>query len=338
MKLIQVGVGGFGSQWLQRISNAPERARHAALVDVSPETLAKAAVEAQVPAGRCFSDLATAIAATRGEADAVLVVVPPQHHRAAVVTALEAGLPALCEKPMAGTPEDCAAMVACAQRTGVPFAVSQNYRYRQAMWTAHRLIKEGTLGAIGQVRLDFWLHCDFRGTFRETMAHPLILDMSIHHFDLIRFVTGLDAVSVRAEGWNPPWSQFRGDASAACLFAMSNGARVLYNGSWHARGPHDGWNGSWLIECEHGFLRIHKDRITRHLGPESVKGVPEPGEEVELDALPLRDQDFVLDDFSRAVNEGRRPLTDGEDNLKSIGMVFAAVDSLACGERVEVGG
>jgi predicted dehydrogenase len=264
-------------------------------------------------------------------------VVPPQHHRAPVETALNAGLPVLCEKPMAGSPEDCAAMVACAKRTGVTFAVSQNYRYRPAMWTARKVLASGELGAIGQARLDFWLYLNFRGTFRETMDHPLILDMSIHHFDLIRFITGLDPVSVRAESWNPPWSQFRGDASACCLFEMANRARVLYNGSWHARGQHDGWNCSWLIECERGFLRIAGDRITKYVGEEPGKNVADVGEVVPLDPMPLTEQAYVLDDFARAISERRRPLTDGFDNLRSVGMVFGAVESLGRNARVALG-
>ena len=120
----------------------------------------------------------------------------------------------LVEKPLAGTREDCLALVETARRLGRELAVSQNYRYRPVIETARRVIASGRLGAIGQAQVDFRIHHDFRGTFRESMADPLILDMAVHHFDLIRFVTGLEPRRVAATSWNPPWSQFGGDASA----------------------------------------------------------------------------------------------------------------------------
>jgi len=199
------------------------------------------------------------------------------------------------------------------------------------MQTARRLIAEGALGAIGQVRMDFWLHHDFRGSFREAMAHPLILDMAIHHFDLLRFVTGLDPVSVRAESWNPPWSQFRGDASAACLFTMTNGARVLYDGSWHARGQHTGWNGDWLIEGERGCLRIVKDRLWLRQGP--VHGGAADEVEVAADALAVGGQEALLDEVIAAIRAGRPAPTTGADNWLSVAMVLQAVASLTSGAR-----
>ena len=54
------------------------------------------------------------------------------------------------------------------------------------------------------------------------MPHPLIIDMSIHHFDLMRFFLGSDAVAISARSWNPPWSWFAGDASAAAQIEFGN--------------------------------------------------------------------------------------------------------------------
>ena len=50
------------------------------------------------------------------------------------------------------------------------------------------------------------------------MPFPVIIDMSIHHFDLIRFVTGLEAVKVSGAAWNPPWSNYKGDCSTSVVF------------------------------------------------------------------------------------------------------------------------
>jgi predicted dehydrogenase len=188
------------------------------------------------------------------------------------------------------------------------------------------------------VRIDYWMHHDLTGDFRVAMEHPLLIDMSVHHLDLLRFVTGLEAREVLASSWNPPWSQFAGDASAACLFTMTNGARVLYNGSWHARAQHDDWNCTWLVECERGYLRLGRGRVRLYEGepgePDDVQ------EEVEVPLVPLVDlnQAGVLAEFTQAVRSGGRTSITAADNLRSIGLVFAALRSVREGRAVPVAG
>ena len=173
--------------------------------------------------------------------------------------------------------------------------------------TARQVVASGGLGAIGQAQVEFRLHHDFRGTFRETMEHPLILDMAVHHFDLIRYVTGLEPRSVAAHTWNPPWSQFAGDASAVCLFTMDGGARVVYTASWHPRGQVTDWNCVWLLECERGYLVLDRDVVTRLGGRRRPPAGP-PGEEESSRSSrsPRRDQAAVLTDFRRRARRRAR--------------------------------
>jgi predicted dehydrogenase len=335
-RVMQVGVGGFGEIWLDALRGLDGTARIAALVDRDPIALEAAAARAGVALRHCFTELDAALAA--GLADVAVVVVPPEAHRAVAVDCLEAGVPVLVEKPLAGTRADCLALVETAQRTGLELAVSQNYRYRPPMETARRVIASGRLGAIGQGRVEFRHHYDFRGTFRETMEQPLVLDMAVHHFDLIRFVCGLEATRVHAHTWNPPWSQFAHDASAVCVFEMETGAHVVYEGSWHPRGQFTDWNCRWLVECEGGYLRLDRDRVTICEGadPHRPRG---PDEEVELplERLARHDQAAVLLDFLAAVGAGRAAPTTAVDNLRSLEMVFAATESADAGRPVAVG-
>jgi predicted dehydrogenase len=326
MRVIQVGVGGFGTVWVN-VLKADPRVQVVGLVDVNPKALEEACATGGYSRQICFGTLEEAL--RKAPADAVVSSTPPRFHRHDVVTALRAGLHALSEKPMADTLADCRAMLTAARATGRVYAVSQNYRYNPAMWTLAKVVHERGLGAIGQVKLDFYLGIDFGGGFRHEMPYPLVIDMSIHHFDLLRFVTGLDAVSVRAFSWNPPWSNYKGDASSMALFEMSSGARVLYSASWCAKGQHDDWNGSWQIECERGTISYRQGRITIHHAPGLYK--VESVEEVPLEPLEPKAQAFVLDDFIQAVTEGRRPRTDVFDNIRSVAMVFATVAAMESG-------
>ena len=126
--MLQVGVGGFGETWLRALAGLPGDVELCGLVDRVPAALDAARALTGVPADRCHTDLEAALAAA--EADVAVAVVPPAAHREVATRCLEAGLPVLLEKPLAGTREDCLALVETAQRLGRELAVSQNYRYR----------------------------------------------------------------------------------------------------------------------------------------------------------------------------------------------------------------
>jgi predicted dehydrogenase len=333
LRFIHVGVGGFGSRWAERLAGERE-AEVVALVDTSPKALAACREQHGYAEDICFASLQQALDSVR--ADALVCVVPPAHHRGVACAAMEAGLAVLTEKPMAGSIEDCRAMLECAERTGRICAVSQNYRYEPATWTMAELVRRGEIGAVGQLRVEFFCGHDFGGGFRHRMDYPLLVDMSIHHFDLIRFITGLNALSARGESWNPPWSNYRGDASCSVLFEMSGGARALYSGSWCSKGQFGSWIGNWQVEGELGTITCRDDRIRIHRAPElyEVREVVD----VEMTA-PHRDgMVFSLQGFMRAVRSGERPPTDLADNVNSVGMVFAAVDAVRTGRRCPVPG
>ena len=233
-----------------------------------PAALDAARALTGVPADRCHTDLEAALAAAG--ADVAVAVVPPAAHREVATRCLEAGLPVLVEKPLAGTREDCLALVETAQRLGRELAVSQNYRYRRVIETARQVIASGRLGAIGQAQVDFRIHHDFRGTFRESMDDPLIVDMAVHHFDLIRFVTGLEASRVA-----PRRGTRRGASSAAtprrCARCTGPGAAP----SPRRRGVLAGVPGLLLVVRRPSIVpAVCRNWNTFQFSPSGVPGAP----------------------------------------------------------------
>jgi predicted dehydrogenase len=332
-RIIQIGVGGFGNTWLRTIA-ADQDVEMVALVDLNEAALKVACEEHGWDPAMGHGDLTKALAAV--DADLAVVVTPPQYHRQPVIQCLEAGLDVISEKPMAEDPADCRAMMAAAERQGRRYVVSQNYRYTPDMKTLARLIAEGRIGKIGQVKIDFYLGHNFGGGFRHEMDYPVLVDMSIHHFDLIRFVTGLNATSVRGESWNPAWSNYRGDCSSTLTFTMENEARVLYNASWCAMGQYCNWNGNWQIEGERGTLLYEQRKITLipvETGYQTGQAVAIP-----LDEMERTNQAWVLHHVCRCRETGETPQTLCSDNIHSIGMVFAAVEAVKTEERVAIEG
>jgi len=329
MKVIQAGVGGFGKQWVKTLA-ADRAVKVVGLVDLKEDALEAACALGGHTKDICFGSLKEALG--KVAADAVVCVTPPEHHRRVVVEALRTGLDAISEKPMAGTMADCKAMLRTARETGRTYAVSQNYRYMPAMWTVADLIRRGRIGEVGQVTIDFFKGVRFGG-FRSRMDYPLLIDMSIHHFDLIRFLTGLDPLSVHGVSWNPAWSHYAGDASSSVLFEMANGARVIYNGSWCAKGDYCDWAGNWRIEGSKGTILYRNGNLRLVKAALYKQDTDEP---VAVKDRPRTPQASVLHDFMRARRNGRPAQTDVADNIKSVAMVFAAVQAVKSGRRVPV--
>lgn len=330
MRVIQVGIGGMGNAWLNAVLSSPE-VQYAAFVEINPAIAAEQAERHKLDRALIFPTLAEAIDAARaafpGEPLGVIDVTPPAFHQSISTTALEAGIPVLSEKPLANTFEAATAIARKADETGVLHMVAQNYRYSVPAQTLKRVLDEGALGVVGAVSVDFFKGPHFGG-FREQMPYPLIIDMSIHHFDMLRFFLGDNPVSVYGRSWNPPWSWFRGDASAAVSLQFAGGVVAAYNGSWCSNGTETPWNGNWRFECERGSILLREDVVYTQRRDEAP--VPVPAVE-----MPRVAQSYLLHEFYEAATTGKRPATTAQDNLKSLAIVFDVVESFTSGGVVQ---
>jgi predicted DNA-binding protein (UPF0251 family) len=80
----------------------------------------------------------------------------------------------------------------------------------------------------------------------------MLLEQSIHHFDLLRYCYDSEVESLVADSWRPSWSTYEHDCCVSALFRFENGARVNYLGTWTAS-----WNKmsfSWRTEFASGVL------------------------------------------------------------------------------------
>src|SRR5215207_6672849 len=237
----------MGQQWAKNLAAHTDVAI-AGWVDLRPDAAAQAAQELGIDVGSTGTDLARALAKLRP--DFLVDVTIPEAHHDVTLMALAAGVPVIGEKPMAATMEQAHAMVAASERANTLYMVSQSRRYNAQLHALRRLIVD-QIGELGILNADFYLGAHFGG-FRDTMPSPLILDMAIHTFDAARYLSDADPVSVYCEEFNPPWSWYRGAASAAAIFEMTGGLRYTYRGSWCAQGLNTSWEGQWRAVGSHG--------------------------------------------------------------------------------------
>ncbi len=330
MKVILVGLGRFSHIWIDAVKRS-RKVKLAGLAESNPERIEVQAEKYKLKADLFFPSLSEALAKVK--ADGIINLTPPAVHQAVSIEALEAGVPVLSEKPLADNMEAAQAIVDAANDTGVLHMVSQNYRYKKPLLTVKHLLGSGELGRSTSMVVRFAKGTYFPG-FHDTLAYPLILDMSIHHFDLMRYLLGRDPVSVAGHSWNPPWGLYKGDANTALLFRFPDDVIVSYSGTWSATGQETSWNGDWQIDCEHGVILLRDDKVylqkrigeeenkygyTQYLFDDLARVKPVKSKHVE--------QDYVLREFYQAVTKGIAPATTCQDNIKSLKMVFDAIQS-----------
>lgn len=324
-----VGAGGMGRTWGRNLAAHPET-EIAGWCDVSLSSLEAACAEIGVTP-EIGNDFAALLDQVRP--DFVVDVTPPEIHHDVVTHALRAGYPVLGEKPMAHSMEAARAMVAASEESGKLYMVSQSRRYNAELVAFCDLVRQ--IGDIGILNADFYLGPHFGG-FRDEMPSPLVLDMAIHTFDAARKIAGQDFVGVEAREWNPGWSWMKGDSSAEARFTTANGGVFHYRGSWVAHGCMTSWESEWRAHGSLGGVRW--DGFSGLSGEvvEGSEGFFYPTRALEPHVPPQfrGGIEGSLDEFLWALETGGTPQGECHDNIKSLAMVFAVIQSAA--ERREV--
>jgi predicted dehydrogenase len=216
----------------------------------------------------------------------------------------------------------------------------QNRRYVANVRRIRRLLDSDAIGTPTSIHCDFFIAPHFGG-FREDMRHVLLLDMAIHTFDAARYMVSGEPLSVYCQEWEPENSWYAQGSSAAAIFDMGRGIVFSYRGSWCADGLRTSWESAWRIVGTRGSLTwdgFSDLRAERSTG--SRDGLFDVVEAVEVPPLDPRDRIGghlgVIQDFVDAVRDGAAPETAGADNIKSLAMVFGAIESAETGRRVRI--
>ena len=307
--------------------------------------MAQAAVEnlreqLAVPADRCFTTLADA--AKANEADLVIATLRTDAHYPVVKQALELGLNVIVEKPFASTMQQAKELVELAHAHNRLLMVSQNYRFHPAPIAAAEIVGSQKFGPVESVSIDFRRHAPSQGHSYMEMPEPLLADMSIHHFDLMRMVLGDNPKRVSARTWNPPASPFSDHPVGVATIEFEKGTTVSYRGSWVSPGPTTPWAGEWAIDCTRAQVWwTSRDHLGGEQKPDRLVVHTPDGKSERIELAPPRylDRRGALNAAAEAIETGILPsrFSSGEDNLFSFALTNAAIASAERdGEWVEI--
>lgn len=335
IRIVQVGLGGWGQNWAGEVVSRNKDVEAIAWVDMHAPTLQHAQERLNLPSERCFSTLKDALEAV--DVDAVLVTASLPGHVPSALEALNAGKHVLMEKPFAPTLAEAYQLVELAAQQNRILMISQNYRYYPAVRAVVDILRENSLGPIGAVNIDFRRYDNTApqvGYGHYHIWEPLLVDMSIHHFDLMRMVIGQEPSEIVCKTWNPSWSKYDEPAVGAATITFDGGAVVSYRGSWVSPAPQTNWAGEWRIECEKGEIVW----TSRGELPDQVMVRPmgKRVRTVKLPEYPLTDRSGSLNAFVNAVCTGEMPETSGCNNLKTLALMLASVEAAKTGLPVSI--
>jgi predicted dehydrogenase len=336
LSAVLVGCGGMSRAWL---SAADERAdlEIVGLVDIDKKNARRRAEEYRLGNALIGDDLKAVL--NEVNPDVVFDVTIPAAHTNVTVTALRHGCHVLGEKPLSDSMANARRSLRAAEKADKIYAVIQNRRYTPHIRRLRRLLAKKPLGQLTTVNCDFYIGAHFGG-FRDRMEHVLLLDMAIHTFDQARLITGADPVSVYCQEWNPAGSWYDHDASAICIFEMSDGLIFTYRGSWCAEGLNTSWECDWRIVGTKGSATWDGGEGIRAQAVKKGGGFHSDMRELAVPDLSTRDRvgghAGLIDEFVSCVRSGRTPETVCTDNVKSLAMVFAAIESAQKGKKVPV--
>ncbi|MCE5264113.1 MAG: Gfo/Idh/MocA family oxidoreductase [Deltaproteobacteria bacterium] len=328
-RFVLLGTGFMARLWMKEIK-AREECEVAGIAsrwDPSEELCRNFGIAPGTPFYRRWEE-----AVDRCEADAVIVTLPLAVHPEAVIRSLRAGRHVLCEKPLSIDSDGAKAVFEESRKHPASVVmVNQNFRWRPHIQTLRKAIGDGHIGRIGHIQYECRQQIRRKtvDAWREKMPDPYLLDFAIHHFDLLRYLTGDEPVRLMGMSFRPGWSWFAGSTAAAAIITWESGAVADYGGTMVSQGWETPQEGLITLIGENGTLRLDGESQTILQAKGEVRTLPrEPLAGGELG--------YALAEFLEAVHEKRLPETHLAEHIRSLALSLAVIESARRGAAVEL--
>ena len=228
-----IGVGRIGRMHAELLARRVEGASVTAVQDAHDGSAQQVGAELDVPVAGSVEELLGA-----ADVDAVAICSSTDTHAALIEAAARAGKAIFCEKPISlelGAVDRALAVVA---EAGVPFQIGFNRRFDPGHRTVHDAVRRGVVGDVHLVRITSRDPAPPPMTYVATSG-GIFLDMTIHDFDMARYIAGSEVVEVFARGAvriDPEFAEHEDVDTAVitlvhadgCLTTIDNSRRAVY--------------------------------------------------------------------------------------------------------------
>ena len=309
-----IGLGWVAQEvHLPNLKSIPEL-ELAAVCDVDGEKVSKVA-----SAYGCNGEQDYRTICERKDIEAVLVLTPPLRRLDLIKTAIENHKHVYCEKPLAESLESAEGIAAAVRKENITFMVGYNMRYSE-----YRENIKALLPALGRSSIElnsYWVGRDLvslgYGRSYQDVARYTLFEKGTHLVDLLRWFFGdeyelLDS-KMEVENGIDVWSSF------SIRFKSASTHSEI---STKSKSPDEERNTMTFVG-EKGTLRHVTDGIPDSLTFTPAKGQGIIGQAMEIvGRAKLSSHVRALNHFVRCVQTGEEPLTNVEEALKSLELVF----------------
>lgn len=253
-------------------------------------------------------------------------------HSAMVHLAARHNLPVICQKPMAPNLYEAEEMVSDCRRRGVPFFVHENWRWQTSIRQVKHELLRGTIGAPFRARLHFCSSFPVfdNQPFLKELEQFILTDIGSHILDTARFLFGeASAIYCRTHRIH---KDICGEDVATVIMTMSGGTTVICEMSYASRLEYERFPETFIyVEGEDGSLELGPDyrvRVTTEAGT-CVRRYPPPHYPwVDPAYEPVQASIVACNaNLLEALRGEAAAETTGEDNLKTVELIFAAYES-----------
>jgi predicted dehydrogenase len=328
LKVAVIGCGSIAKYRHLPEYNASNQVEIVAVCDIVPERAEQMAEEYRALA---FTDYKEVLKLE--ELDAISVCLPNYLHAPVSIDALNAGLHVLCEKPMATSKEEAEMMIASAKANDKKLMIAHNQRFVASHQSAKEIIDSGKLGKIYSFRTTFghpgpeaWSVDGADSWFfnKEQAFIGAMGDLGVHKADLMRYLLG-EFTEVGAFIETNAKENTEVDDNAVCMLRTESGIIGTLTASWAyvSRG-----DNSTVIYGEKGILRLEDDP-TYSLIEEYRNGsvINHKLDKIQTNEEGGQTNTHVIDHFVESIVEDKQPLISGEEGMKSLQIILAALDS-----------
>jgi predicted dehydrogenase len=280
------------------------------------------------------------------EIEAVLITTPHQSHLRIVLDAAQAGKDILCEKPLALNLKECDRIIRACKKAKVKLMVAENYIFDPVVQIIKRLIDEGKLGKIREMRFIQGWSGPLANSWRykkEIAGGGVLFDDGVHLVSLARWfrgevkkVVGLVKTERKKRDYKGKRIKVEVEDRGSLILEFKDGGIAIIETNWCLspgimsievfgdRGTtiysSPGWSG--------GKLKI----LSREVGMENISGifsakVPQkfPSPESYINQLRY---------FCQCIIDNKEPIYDGEEGKRAVEIILAGYKSSAGGREV----
>jgi predicted dehydrogenase len=273
---------------------------------------------------------------TRDDVEIVDITLPHALHMQAAIDSAAAGKHVFCEKPMATTADEAIRMAEACRQHGVLLMIRHNQRFHPARSWVKTLLEERAVGEIIHVRSEwiqlpqYMIERPWYGMLQRGKGGTL-LGLAIHHLDLFRYWIG-ETSWISCENRNVMIGRYGMDAedTVSLQWSFANGASGELFATNAAAFPEMQKETIEIYGTE-GVIQINNDELI--VMSEKKYGDREPH---QVRDFPAGENEF--EHMIRCVQDGSRPLTHGEEIIRTMKLVDGAYESSSSGRRIVLNG